>query len=38
MVNQSPQYLLNLHASYDLKNAQAAIGERLAGVHSFAHV
>ncbi len=35
--DQSPQYWLNLQASYDLKTAEAAIGERLAGVHSFAH-
>ena len=34
---QSPQYWLNLQASYDLKTAEAAIGERLAEVHSFAH-
>lgn len=34
---QSPQYWLNLQASYDLKTAEAAIGGRLAGVHSFAH-
>lgn len=34
---QSPQYWLNLQASYDLKIAEAAIGKRLAGVHSFAH-
>jgi len=30
---QSPQYGLNLQASYDLKTAEANIGERLAGVH-----
>ena len=35
--DQSPQYWLNLQASYDLKNAEAAIGVRLEGVHSFAH-
>ncbi len=34
---QSPQYWLNLQASYDLKIAEAAIGKRLTGVHSFAH-
>ncbi|MDO8438275.1 MAG: HigA family addiction module antitoxin [Nitrosomonadaceae bacterium] len=34
---QSPQYWLNLQASYDLKTAEAAIGGRLAGMHSFAH-
>jgi antitoxin HigA-1 len=36
-LDQSPQYWLNLQASYDLKTAEAAIGGRLAGVHSFAH-
>lgn len=35
--DQSPQYWLNLQVSYDLKTAEAAIGKRLAGVHSFAH-
>ena len=35
--DQSPQYWINLQASYDLKNAEAAIGVRLEGVHSFAH-
>jgi addiction module HigA family antidote len=35
--NQSPQYWLNLQASYDLKIAKASIGKRLAGIHSFAH-
>lgn len=35
--DQSPQYWLNLQAAYDLKTAEAAIGERLASVHSFAH-
>jgi antitoxin HigA-1 len=34
--DQSPQYWLNLQASYDLKTAEAIIGERLADVHSFA--
>jgi addiction module HigA family antidote len=34
---QSPQYWLNLQASYDLKLAKASIGKRLAGVHAFAH-
>ena len=34
--DQSPQYWLNLQASYDLKTAEANIGKRLAGVHSFA--
>lgn len=35
--DQSPQYWLNLQTSYDLKTAEAIIGKRLAGVHSFAH-
>lgn len=35
--DQSPQYWLNLQASYDLKTAEASIGKRLDGVHSFAH-
>ena len=35
--DQSPQYWLNLQTSYGLKTAEATIGERLAGVHSFAH-
>jgi addiction module HigA family antidote len=35
--NQSPQYWLNLQAYYDLKIAKARIGERLAGIHAFAH-
>ena len=34
---QSPQYWLNLQASYDLKLAKASIGKRLASVHAFAH-
>ncbi|MBI3523789.1 MAG: HigA family addiction module antidote protein [Betaproteobacteria bacterium] len=34
---QSPQYWLNLQASYDLKTAETNIGGRLASVHSFAH-
>jgi addiction module HigA family antidote len=36
--DQSPQYWLNLQTAHDLKVAEAEIGERLAGVHSFAHV
>ena len=36
--DQSPQYWLNLQASYDLKTAEASIGDRLAEVHAFAHV
>ena len=35
--DQSPQYWLNLQASYDLKNAEASIGDRLAEVHAFTH-
>ncbi|MFA5073651.1 MAG: HigA family addiction module antitoxin [Nitrospirota bacterium] len=35
--NQSPQYWLNLQASYDLKIAKASIGKRLAGIHVLAH-
>ena len=35
--DQTPQYWLNLQASYDLKTAEASIGKRLEGVHSFAH-
>ncbi len=35
--DQSPQYWLNLQASYDLKAAEVAIGKRLADVRSFAH-
>jgi addiction module HigA family antidote len=34
--DQSPQYWLNLQASYDLKTAEAAIGKRLAAVRPFA--
>ena len=35
--DQSPQYWLNLQASCDLKTAAACLGNRLAGIHSFAH-
>jgi addiction module HigA family antidote len=35
--NQSPQYWLNLQASYDLKIAKVSIGKRLAGIHVLAH-
>lgn len=35
--DQTPQYWLNLQATYDLKTAEAAMGGRLAGVHSLAH-
>ncbi len=33
--DQSPQYWLNLQASYDLKTAEVSIRKRLAGIHSF---
>ena len=33
---QTPQYWLNLQAAYDLKIAEAHIGKRLDGIHSFA--
>jgi addiction module HigA family antidote len=33
--DQSPQYWLNLQASYDLKTAEASIRKRLANIHSF---
>ena len=32
---QSPQYWLNLQASYDLKTAEVGIRKRLASIHSF---
>ena len=35
--DQTPQYWLNLQASYDLKTAEVAMGKRLFDVHSFAH-
>jgi addiction module HigA family antidote len=35
--DQSPQYWMNLQASFDLKTAEASIGQRLLGVHTFAH-
>lgn len=34
---QSPQYWLNLQASYDLKMAEISLGKVLAGVHELAH-
>lgn len=34
---QTPQYWLNLQATYDLKTTEINIAERLAVVHSFAH-
>ena len=33
--NQSPQYWLNLQASYDLKLAKEIIGKRLSGIQAF---
>ena len=35
--NQSPQYWLNLQATYDLKIAEANLGKLLNDVHSLAH-
>mgnify|MGYP006268662807 CR=1 FL=1 len=35
--SQTPQYWLNLQASYDLKIAQQHIGKRLAGIPALAH-
>jgi addiction module HigA family antidote len=35
--NQTPQYWLNLQASYDLKIVKASIGKRLAGIHALVH-
>lgn len=35
--DQSPQYWLNLQASYDLKMAEASLGSMLAGIHALAH-
>jgi len=35
--NQSPQYWLNLQTAYDLKTAEATMGERLANVRTFPH-
>ena len=37
-LGQSPQYWLNLQASYDLKTAEHAIGKRLRAVAELAHV
>jgi antitoxin HigA-1 len=34
---QTPQYWLNLQASYDLKIAKASLGKRLAGIHAITH-
>jgi len=35
--NQTPQYWLNLQADFDLKNAEACMGSRLATVHALVH-
>jgi addiction module HigA family antidote len=35
---QSPQYWLNLQATYDLKTAEAAMGQQLREVTELAHV
>jgi len=35
--DQTPQYWLNLQADYDLKMAEASMGERLRAIHSVAH-
>ncbi|MDP2829368.1 MAG: HigA family addiction module antitoxin [Sulfuricellaceae bacterium] len=34
---QTPQYWLNLQASYDLKTAEKSIAHRLFSIHSLAH-
>ena len=34
---QTPQYWLNLQATYDLKTAEASLGKLLNQVHSLAH-
>ena len=34
---QTPQYWLNLQASYDLKTAEKNIANRLISIHSLAH-
>jgi antitoxin HigA-1 len=36
-LGQSPQYWLNLQGTYDLKAAEAALGQRLAAVAEIAH-
>ena len=33
---QTPQYWLNLQASFDLKTAEVTLGKRLSGIHAFA--
>jgi plasmid maintenance system antidote protein VapI len=35
--DQSPQYWMNLQASFDLKTAEANIGPRLFEVRAFVH-
>jgi len=35
--DQSPQYWLNLQATYDLKMAEASLGKLLKDVHMLAH-
>ncbi len=35
--NQTPQYWLNLQASYDLKTAEKSIANRLVSIQSLAH-
>ena len=35
--DQTPQYWLNLQTDYDLKTAEASMGERLMAVHTVAH-
>lgn len=35
--NQSPQYWLNLQATYDLKIAETSLGKLLTQVHLLAH-
>lgn len=35
--DQSPQYWLNLQTTYDLKNAEASLGNQLNDVHLLAH-
>ena len=36
-LDQSPHYWLNIQADYDLKTAEASIGQRLRAVHSVTH-
>jgi addiction module HigA family antidote len=36
-IDQTPQYWLNLQTDYDLKIAEASMGERLMAVHAVAH-